>query len=710
MRFDNIQFKEMFSEILNFISITNNIIQFALFFMAIIALCYIFSVKYIRPIRLLLYPLGLKKRLIIKILLLCRKDSRKNIRIFCEYFILKTQGVHQNSMWWEDAFYEFSAFFKDSIQDRYIYELDNCTDILNEDVSNYINKYFTYFNDADIRKKFDLNQKQPIFFCMQIKIVQGFLSPNVLLSGLLERYKNNWGNLVEKYISCASNEKYADKAYSSEVYYTFAWLLWGPSYQVRNQEGHYKLCQYAFGDESNSVNVILNNKENLKILWSNINDNSNGVLCSLTCRLFNAKKYIEYYRDNFSPVNTYFINKVSDESVSYLLEPIEYDMKKNYKAQNYYCTAYVWIMFESIVNENDCFQPQRAITFFEHANIANQLNYEACINSLISKSFDHFDKIFSDNEVTRKYRYCLSMNKTIEDIFIDRFRKKINNNSILSEQYKNQFSLEKIYSESDIFCSFDSYFTDVADDFSFVVVKINDKNSLALLGEYYTSVYLDSFPDVNERESLDSIIDYLTKKSNGWYEKSNYHVILIVKSGKTVGGLICDYFAHSNCGVIEFIAVKEEYQSIGIGTRIYQHALEIMRKDAKRNGHIDIDYIICEIEKIGATSTIEEEKYLWFWEKMGYKKLKFDYIQPALDSSKSGVFTLDLIALQVNTHVSTHNGISVEKIRIFLLEYAQYAMRIENPKDNIHMISMTNSLGGIESNIVGFDKVISRGM
>ena len=287
----NVQLKEMFDEIMNFISITNNITQFVVFLMAIIALFYMFSVKYIKPIKKLLYPLGLKRRLIIKILFLCRKDPRKNIRIFCEYFILKTQGVYQNNIWWRNAFYEFSAFFKESIQDNYVYELDNCTNILNEDVSNYINMYFTYFDDAEIRKKFDLYQKQPIIFCMQIKIIQGFLSPNVLLSGLLERYKNNWDNLVNKYISSASNEKYADKLYSSEVYYTFAWLLWGPSYQVRNQDGHYKLCQYAFGDESNSVNVILNNEENLKLLWRNINDNSNGVLCSLTCRLFNAKKY-----------------------------------------------------------------------------------------------------------------------------------------------------------------------------------------------------------------------------------------------------------------------------------------------------------------------------------------------------------------------------------------------------------------------------------
>lgn len=235
--------------------------------MALITIFYIFSIKYIRPIKVLLYPLGIKKGMILKALFLCRKNPRKYIRIFCEYFVLKTNGQHQQFYWWNREFYEFEAFFKDSYPDQFIYEFDNCTDILDENISNY----------------------------------------------------------------------------SSEVCYTFAWLLWGPSYKLKDQEGYYKLYQYAFGDECNSVIVYLNNEPSLKKLWKEIsgNDNINGLLCTLTCKLYKAKSYINQHRGNFSPVNNYFINKVTDENTGFILEPVSYEVKENYKAQNYYCTAYV---------------------------------------------------------------------------------------------------------------------------------------------------------------------------------------------------------------------------------------------------------------------------------------------------------------------------------------------------------------------------------
>lgn len=698
---------KIFNEFINAISIVNNIVQFAALFMAVITIVFVFSHKYIKMIKHILTPLGFKNRDIIKVLFLCRKNPHHNIRVFCEYFILRTQGQHRNAKWWKFAFSDFTEFFKDAEDKKYTYTIDNCTILLNEDISQLIVKYFCYLDNDNVKRNFNLNSKTLISSCISVKISQGFLSSNILLSGLLERYKNDWGNLVDKYIATASNETHKDKIYASELYYTFAWLLWGPSYQIENQDGHYKLCQYSFGDESNSINIILNDDEKLKKIWEELESNKNGILCSLECKIFDSKKYINYNRDKFNPVNTYFNNKVADNGLGFVLEPFEYDIKFNYAARNYYSTAYVWIMFETLKNETNPFLPQKTITFFEHANMANDINYYECINSLINKSFLHFDAVFSETELKRKYRYCISMNSEIEAAFKKELNKRLEKNDNLSIKYKECFLSEPMYNESCIFSAFDSYFTDNNDEFEYVEVSISDEKSMALLGEFYTSIYMESFPSIDERESLDSIIDYLTRKNNGAFGRNNYHIILAVKSHKIQGGAIFDYFEKSNCAVIEFIAIKKIYQSNGVGSRLYQKILENVCKDASIRRHHNVDYIFCEIEKV-KESLSNEDKYIWFWNKMGYKKLDFDYVQPALEAGKDCVNTLDLIVLQVGNVDERALGLRRSVLKNFLLDYAKYSMRIDEPQNRNEIKEMFQQIDLEEKEVISYLPIIKK--
>ncbi len=730
----NVQLGIIWDNIMNIISITNNISQFILSGMAVIAVFYIFSGKYFQPIRTILYPLGMKRRWLLRILILCRKNPRKNIRVFCEYFILTTQGKEQKTDWWKNSIHEFRAFFNESKSNDFIYIRDNCTDLNNRSMSKYVDLYFDYFSKPEIRKVYDLDMNKPIEFCMKIHIKEGYLSANLLMTGLLESNKRikesgREGSrsrhllmsglldsdkkkseyLVSKYVSCTSKE-HPDNQNSSDIYNTFTWLKRGPSYQVRNQDGHYKLCQYAFGDETNSVNVILNDTEKFNALWNNNLVPESGVLCSLTCNLVHAKEYIDYNREKFNPVNTYFLNKLSECTVSFLLEPIDCEIKNNYRAQNYYCTANIWIMFESISDKNVCFQPLQAITFFELTNMADQKNYKASVQALIKKSFEYFDHVYSDKKTAIKYRYCLSMNQTIENAFGEQLEQHTQPGSTYSKNYKELCAGNLRPSEADIFASFDAFFTDIHDEFSFIEVDINKKDRLAKFGEFYTSVYMDAFKDINTRDSIDDIYKYLKKKSTGEYGKNNYHVVLIAENDQIIGGIICDYLVEPNAGVIEYIAVKEDNRSFGVGTRIYQHALELLRMDAKKNNKSDIDYVLCEIERFNPPINQAQLIQFKLWIKMGFKKLKFNYIQPALDITKSSV-PLDLVAWPVNTRdpkdsdKSKGNGMPTKKLILFLHEYAKWAMRIETPEEDSSVKTMIDELNTMGTDLVGFEKI-----
>jgi ribosomal protein S18 acetylase RimI-like enzyme len=688
----------VFKNAVNWMSVANTFIQFVASVAAIATIIYLYICDY-RPIIKLLKPLGITNRLIFMSVFHCRKNPRKHIRVFCEYMLIKSEGHYRTKRWWGKSYQNFLAFFNDSDRDNFIIEIDNCTYILDDEISERIDQYFNYFDSKYNRKIFKISSIVPISFCSSIKFSQGFLSPNFLLTGLMSSYKNNWENLIKKYISLSCSLSADDSNYSSGLYYTFAWLLWGPSFKIKNQENHFKLCQYAFGDENNSINVILNNDNDE--LWNAINNHLNGLLCSLTCKLYKANKYVDFYREKFNPTNAYFTNKVSEEETTFLLESTSYRMRNDYKASNYYCTAYVWIMFEEQLSNNRYFSPQNTVTFFEHANIANHTNYNFCIDSLISKCFLYFDGIFSDPSCNKKFTLSLTMNEFIENQFKDKFKLKIADDSDLSKKYKNSLLLKKKHSESVILNAFDQVFLGEDNMYEIVEVKLNDAKSLTMLGEFYMSIYINSFRDINERECLDNMLNYLKKSNDDLNNNYYYHILIIKKQGEVVGGIIFDYFITSNSGVIEFICVKSGRESEGIGTILYNKSIEYLMADAKAS-HKNLDYIFCETEKKETLKNGASENYLYFWSKLGFRRAQFRYIQPAIDIDKESVDTLDLVLLSINP-INNTDSILFDKLQCFIYDYAKYAMNIEQPDKNPYIKEMGRN---VESKGISLTKII----
>ena len=99
------------------------------------------------------------------------------------------------------------------------------------------------------------------------------------------------------------------------------------------------------------------------------------------------------------------------------------------------------------------------------------------------------------------------------------------------------------------------------------------------------------------------------------------------------GGIIFAYLSKINVGLIEYIAVSKKYRKKGIATKILNYTVDILNNESKKKNIKRIEFICGEVEKVLKD---KQDKH-YFWNKYGFKKLDFKYIQPALDENKKDV-------------------------------------------------------------------------
>ena len=218
-------------------------------------------------------------------------------------------------------------------------------------------------------------------------------------------------------------------------------------------------------------------------------------------------------------------------------------------------------------------------------------------------------------------------------------------------------------------------------------IEINtEKEKMTLLNNFYNTLFIQEFPDENERESLDNMFTYLKLKENGWYKKNNYHIILVKINKEIIGGAIVDYFSKPNCGAIEFILVKPEYRIKNIATKLLDYVKEILVLDAKKINK-KLNFIFGEVNDPVKTKEADDSmnpsERLKFWYKKNYYILNMFYLQPALSKNTKPVESLLLIANVFNENYLNY-GIPKNIILQAIYYYMKLAMRINNP--NKHQI------------------------
>jgi hypothetical protein len=681
----------LFSAIL---SLVLNIFQVIAIFTSFIMFFFLMINKFSKALKYILASSGFGIGPRIRALFYCRQSPVKK-RAFIEFSMLKSLGYGMVSSEWHSIINEFRVFYAIN-EANMTYTVPNCTLFIGEDFSNVTKKYFEYFSIPKVKKTFGILDDK-IGWVLKIYIEEAYVTPTCLLTGLLSRFEENWGEFIKRYVSTAyiaetnENRNKSNAILTSELYFTFAWLLWGPSYELRYKNYWTGLCQISYGDESNSIPAVANmDTDVVSKLQKEFIENQRhryGSLVSATMLIFENKNFYKSIRNIVSPDNVYFYNKVENGPLSFAAQINDLSICDNYKAKKYYCTAYVWLLFEMEDENHFTFRPEYSIAFFEHANLTDEESYRFLIETLIDKSVKHFTDIFSKPEYKgRTYRFVCAMNDEITVSFQKRYKHIMNFESEIGRNFNTRIFLEPKHSPTAAFMAFDEYFSS-SNILSYVEVSLKDKDTISDLGKFYTDIYMENFPDTDERESFNNMLLYL--KNTETAKKYRYHIILVKdNNGNVLGGGIFDYFVETNSGVIEFIAVKSDLQSSGTGTSIYKHILNVMEYDAHKTNKKKLSYVFCEIDSPG-NNKLNNYKYLHFWNKHNYWHLDLTYIQPSLSPLQSPVHKLWLIISPQARDLSEIQGELITKV---IYDYLKYAMQINEPNENADYIKMKNEL------------------
>lgn len=626
-------------------------------------------------------------------------------RAFIEYAILKTGGCPVINSEWHAIINGFKAYYTDSEQKDLKYSIPNCTPLIEKDFSYATERYFKYFSQNKVKKAFGIQDEQ-LSWIIKLHIEEAYATPTCLLTGLLSQYNESWEEFIKRYVSTAyiteNSETQSKNVLSNELYFTFAWLLWGPSYELEYRKYWAGLCQLSYGDESNSIPAIANTDtnvaENLKNKFLENEERRYGALISADISIYDKKPFYAALRTIINPDNIYFYDKVENGELSFGVKIEGFAPCLNYKAKKYYSTAYVWILFE-LEDEEYAFKPEKSVAFFEHANLANKGTYKFLINTLIDKSLKHFEGIYSKPEnFDRRYRFVCAMNDKIALECVNKYNEIMNSGTPFGNVLKSKIIMESKRTPSDVFASYDEFFSP-SKLIKYIEVSYLDQDTISDFGQFYTDIYMDAFPDENEREGFDGFIKYL-KCSNSTNEYK-YHIILAKDElNRVIGGCVFNYFKKSNTGVIEFLAVRNDLQSSGIGSMIYKHVVSILSEDAYHMNGKQIDYICCEIDS-PECSKAEIKKYLYFWDKNKFWHLDFKYVQPALSFEQKPVTGL---WFTISTPQQLCTSVSSELVLDILYDYIKYAMGINNPDECQEYLDMKRTL--IQSETVELKRII----
>jgi len=216
--------------------------------------------------------------------------------------------------------------------------------------------------------------------------------------------------------------------------------------------------------------------------------------------------------------------------------------------------------------------------------------------------------------------------------------------------------LEKVYSVEFIF--------EILDDSS---------SSIEALRSFYQSPYMQAFPILEERESLDRLESYLIEAGD---VKGNRHYIALLRldNGVIVGGTVFNYLSQLNYGLVEFIVISEQYRKRGLSSLLLGYIEKTLSAEAKGHGFTLVQGLFAEVNNPGLVSedrdSISPKDRVRIFNSLGFKRVNFNYYQPSLHSDGD---VLDCLLLLFKSTVGDIKNLRSDLLLSVLGDYFAFA-------------------------------------
>ena len=180
-----------------------------------------------------------------------------------------------------------------------------------------------------------------------------------------------------------------------------------------------------------------------------------------------------------------------------------------------------------------------------------------------------------------------------------------------------------------------------------LIVDSKSYSEQVLLINSFKEIYISAFPDINEREDFDVILQRVF-----WNKQPNEpHSILILtatdgKNPEVTGGLIADWYENSKAIHLIYLVIAEKFRGKGIAKKLINEGVTAIKQWIEKEKKIEIKNVFFESNNPEKTKNdnFDTIARLEIFSQFGAKWINIPYIQPALDTKKREVDNLFLLS------------------------------------------------------------------